>query len=115
MSDALTLRYQNGMFRCEQGSLGLFPADAAAKQARADDMFIALLRATKDQGRNVSASQSPTYAPSVFSAAPQAKEAKIDIKAFAAAMARLFEAKKIVVVTEGPPSRQRSHIEEVRP
>ena len=59
-------------------------------------------------------SRSPTYAPSEFAKQPEAKKAKASAKALTDAMERLFAMNKLKVVTEGPPSRQRTKIIEMK-
>jgi RecA-family ATPase len=85
------------------------------REQKVDDLFLIMLRRFDREGRNVSANKSSTFAPTVFAREPAAKQAKIGNKAFADAMARLFEAKRLRVVSEGSPSRQRSRIVEVQP
>jgi len=75
----------------------------AADQA-AEDLFLELLHAFEQQGRNVSDKKNaPTYAPTMFAAYPQGNGTTR--KAFSDAMARLFASRKIRVETYGRPSR----------
>jgi hypothetical protein len=60
-----------------------------------------------------SPSRSPTYAPTQFANAPEAKAAKVKAKAFAEAMERLLAANKIKIIREGSPARYRDRIAEV--
>ena len=83
--------------------------------AQMDDLFLEiLLRRFTAQDRNVSPSRSPTYAPSEFAKQPEAKKAKASAKALTDTMERLFAMNKLKVVTEGPPSRPRTKIIEMK-
>ena len=113
LAQSLELRWSNGLW---------LPPDASNKAGRqaereikADDLFMILLRRLDGEGRNVSASPSSTYAPTVFAKETAAKQSKISKQAFTDAMSRLFEAKRLRVVMDGSPSRQRSKIIEVPP
>jgi hypothetical protein len=77
-----------------------------ATEAKADDVFLTLLKRVTAQGRNVSAARGPTYAPAVFAAEPDNHDIKNRI--FDAAMRRLLNANRIRIETSGPPSRRRS-------
>jgi RecA-family ATPase len=103
----ILMRWRDGVYVVEprQGTL----AQLAAAQ-KVDDLFIKLLRRLTEQGRNVSAKTGTSYAPAMFAKLPEATEAKIDKKAFAASMERLFTAGKIKVITEGPPSKPRTRL-----
>ena len=57
------------------------------------------------QGQYVSHKASSAYAPKVFAVHPKA--ARTRANAFKAAMQRLLDNKRIVIRTEGPPSKQR--------
>ena len=113
LARCIELRWQNGLWLPPSQTS---KADKQTERERkADDLFLNLLRRFGEDGRNVCASKGTTFAPAVFADEPEAKRAKIGNKAFAAAMSRLFEAKRLRVVTEGPRSRQRSRIVEVPP
>jgi RecA-family ATPase len=112
LTENILLRWREGVYVVEPGK-GTFERMAA--EAELDHLFIKLLRRLDEQGRNVSDKVSPSYAPSVFAGEPEAKNAKVDKKAFADAMARLFAARKIRVVPFGPASRMRSKIVEADP
>jgi RecA-family ATPase len=110
VTDAVLLRWRDGVYIVEPGK-GML--ERLAAEAEVDHLFIKFLRRFADQGRHVSDKKSPTHAPTLFADEPEAKEAKATKKAFAEAMARLFAANKLRVVTIGPISKQRSHIAEV--
>jgi RecA-family ATPase len=95
------------------GSGGL---DKVAADAKADQVFLELLRRYTEQGREVSHKAGPSYAPALF--AQEAAAHKIASKnkarkeALAAAMNRLFEGKKIKTESYGRPSRPYNKIVE---
>jgi RecA-family ATPase len=99
----ITLEWKNGLFVPVQGETGL---DKMAAEAKADDVFLTLLKRVTAQGRNVSAAKGPTYAPAVFAAEPDNQD--ITSKIFDAAMRRLLSVGHIRIETSGPPSRRRS-------
>jgi len=110
VSEQILLRWKNGVYVPEPRAGSL---DQMAADKKIDDLFIDLLRRFTKDGRNVSDSRSPTYAPTVFEDEPEAKAAKATRKTLAEAMKRLFAAGKIrVAPTSGPPSRRRNKIVE---
>jgi RecA-family ATPase len=104
----IELKWNNGLWLPPSAT-----DDAANAEAQMDDLFLILLRRFTAQGRDVSAKQSPTYAPAKFAEQPEAKKLKASRHAMAAAMERLFAAGKIKIVTDGPPSKRRSKLVEV--
>jgi RecA-family ATPase len=107
VSENILLRWREGVYVVEPGTGTL---ERLAAEAEVDHLFIKLLRRFADQGRNVSDKTGTSYAPSHFAKQPEAKTGKVTSKAFAEAMERLFEAKKIRVMTDGPPSHPRRRI-----
>jgi RecA-family ATPase len=100
-SENIVVRYQNGLFLPERGLSNL---DKAQREAEAERIFIDLLKRLSDAGRNVShKDSSPNFAPKVFVAEAEAKEARLRKTDFEEAMRRLFH-KKIVVEEYGRPS-----------
>src|SRR5258707_4656388 len=73
-----------------------------------DKLFLELLALFKDQGQNVGIVSGTNYAPAKMAARPKAKG--VTKKQLAASMQRLLDAKRIKVVTEGAPSKQRSRL-----
>jgi RecA-family ATPase len=112
INETIVLRWKDGVYVIEPGKGTL---ERLAAEAEVDDLFIKLLRRFAEQGRNVSDKVSPSYAPTVFAGESDARKAKVNKKAFAEAMARLFASGRLRVVTEGPASRMRSKIVEVDP
>jgi RecA-family ATPase len=103
MSASIVLRYRNGLFLPEPGSSGL---DKIAREAKADEAFVDLLKRFTGEGRNLSHNaNSKTYAPTAFAQEAEAKKLQLRKTDFEDAMRRLFEAKKIRVEDYGRPSR----------
>lgn len=90
--------------------------DKAAADARAERIFLDLLRRYNEQGRDVSHKLGPSYAPARFAEEPAAETLALKgnkrSKALEAAMNRLFEAKKIKTKQYGRPSRPYNKIVE---
>jgi RecA-family ATPase len=107
-SENIVVRYQNGLFLPERGLSNL---DKATREAEAERIFIDLLKRFSDDGRNLSCRvSSPNYAPKVFVAEAEAKQARLRKIDFEEAMRRLFADKKIVVETYGKPSNPHERI-----
>jgi RecA-family ATPase len=95
--ETIVLRYQRGLFLPEGGVSNL---DKFSREAKADDLFLELLRRFADQGRNVSHKKNaPTYAPSLFAKEDEAKKQRIKKADFEDVMSRLFNSNKIYVET----------------
>ena len=92
ISDSVVLRYQNGLFLPVPGVASL---DRLAREAKAEEVFLELLRSFETQNRRVSDKKSPTYAPAVFAQEEAAKKACLSSQNLADAMRRLFAAGKI--------------------
>jgi RecA-family ATPase len=108
MSANIVLRYRNGLFLPEPSGSGL---DKIARQAKAEEAFLDLLKRFTSEGRNLSHNVgSRTYAPTVFANETEAKKQQLRKSELEAAMNRLFEAKKIYVENYGRPSRPYSRI-----
>jgi RecA-family ATPase len=105
--EAIALRFQRGLFLpvAAAGSLDKF-----AEEQRYENLFLELLDKIQGQGRNVSDSKSAnSYAPTMFCKDPKA-QAPGSRNALAAAMERLFAAKKIKVEEYGKPSNPHKRI-----
>jgi RecA-family ATPase len=108
LGETIVLRYQRGLFLPEGGASSL---DKLAREAKADELFLDLLRRFAGQGRNVS--EKPTarnYAPTEFATEADAKKLNIRKADFKAAMSRLFSANKVYVESYGRPSRPYSKL-----
>jgi hypothetical protein len=85
--------------------------DKLAHKAKAEEVFLDLLRRFASQGRNVSHNlSSPTNAPAAFAGEAEAKKCKLRKDDFRDAMSRLFAADKIYVEEYGRPSRPYSRL-----
>jgi RecA-family ATPase len=108
LGETVVLRYRNGLFLPEAGVPGL---DKFAREAKADDIFLTLLKRLASEGRNVGDKpNSPTYAPAAFAKENESKQAQLRKPDFEAAMRRLFVAGKIHVEAYGRPSRPYSRL-----
>lgn len=101
----IAMRWQVGVFVAEAAPTGL---EKLAAGAKAERVFIALLRAYTEQGRRVNHVGSTTYAPKEF-AAHKGSEG-ITKPAFKAAMDALLERRVIEIAQEGPASRRVSYL-----
>ena len=93
------MRYEGGLFLPVEG----MSIDAAARAAKADEVFVALLKRFTAQHQMVSPKPSAAYAPSRFAEHPEA--GGITRKEFAKAMQRLLDAKVIEIRSWRKPSR----------
>ena len=108
MSANIVLRYRDGLFLPERTMSGL---DKIARETKADETFLDLLKRFAGEGRNVSHHPtSKTYAPTAFAKETEAKQHHLRKADLEAAMRRLFEAKKIYVENYGRPSRPYTRI-----
>ena len=108
LGEGIRLRWRAGAFVPDNGKDSFA---MMASQAKADRVFLDLLRAYDDEGRHVSASPSANYAPSVFAKDPRAEG--VSKKSFCDAMNRLFDARRIRVEEFGRASRRITRIVEV--
>jgi RecA-family ATPase len=102
------LRRRPGAFVYDGKDGGGAPFDRAASAAKAEIVFLALLRSYEEQGRRVSPNRGANYAPAVFEREDDAEG--ITKTAFARAMGRLLNANRIHVANVGSPSRQRDKL-----
>ncbi|CDX30869.1 RecA-family ATPase (fragment) [Mesorhizobium sp. ORS 3359] len=100
LGQEIRLRWKAGAFMPE-GSGDSFAQMAA--HSKAERIFLEILTAYEADGRYVSATPSANYAPTVFAKDPRADGVRKF--GFTDAMNRLFEAKKIVTMSYGPPSK----------
>ena len=104
LSENIVLEWRDGMFLPKSGS-SASPFDRAAADARADSMFLALLRRYGNEGRTVGHKKGPSYAPALFAGSPEATTAHITGRMFETAMERLFKSQAIFTQQYGRPSR----------
>lgn len=95
---ALRLMWRNGVFVPDDGTR------TDGREVESEQIFLALLRAWKATGRNVSPNRSPSFAPTVFM--KDARGKSIGKVAFEQAMNRLLKKQLVRVVEIGPPSRK---------
>jgi RecA-family ATPase len=105
--ETMVLRYQHGLFLPLAGASSL---DRAARDAKADDVFLDLLRRYAREGRHVSHSTGRGYAPKEFADQDEAKRAAITSRHLKDAMNRLFAAGRIRVEQYGKPSNPHHRI-----
>jgi hypothetical protein len=101
----IALHWHNGVFVLDGGP------DTVAEgfvNAQIDGVYLALLVKLTGQGQDLSPNRSSIYAPTVMARHTDAKG--YNKKKLEAAQQRLLDAKRIHVVTEGSPSRQRKRI-----
>jgi DNA polymerase-1 len=99
LSASCFVRYTNGLFLPVDG----MSMDGAEQAARAEGVFVALLKKFTAQHQVVSHATGRNYAPSRFAEQPEALG--ITRKEFVLAMQRLLDAKVIEIRTWGKPSR----------
>jgi RecA-family ATPase len=104
----IALRWQAGVLvptapAFSSGTLATAEAREDAS-AEVDNLFLSLLAAYAEEGRNVGASPSASYAPALF--AKDSRSGKVTKAAFVKAMNRLIETKQVMIESHGPPSRR---------
>jgi RecA-family ATPase len=102
VSASVVLRYQRGLFLPLAGMASL---DKIAHEAKAEEVFLDLLKRFTRDNRNVSHRSGANYAPALFAREEEAKGAGLNSKSLEAAMRRLFRAEKIWNEPCGKPSR----------
>jgi RecA-family ATPase len=108
IAETVVLRYQRGLFLPEAGISSL---DKLAREAKAEEIFLDLLRRFSAQGRNLGDKPtSPNYAPSAFAKEADAKKHNLRKPDLDAAMRDLFRTNKIHVETYGRPGRPSSRL-----
>ena len=100
VGETINLRWKNGLF-LPVASIGNL--EKLAAEQKADITFLALLKLFADQGQDVNHTSGHIYAPARFAKHPQA--GGISSAAFAKAMQRLLDSKKIKIEQTGKPSR----------
>lgn len=102
---SLSLRYRDGAFFSD-GIAGA--PDAKATAAKADRVFMRLLRECHANGRRVNHTGGNSYAPKVFASLPNAEG--VTKAAFRRAMETALATQAARIGTEGPPSRRVSFL-----
>lgn len=101
----INLKWESGVFVAKAQPTGL---DALAAGAKGERVFLKLLDTLTAQGRYVSASPGPTYAPTQFASHPEAEDCTK--RALKSAMDALFGRGEIVIASHGRGAKARSHI-----
>jgi RecA-family ATPase len=101
ISTTCFVRWQNGMFVPIEG---VHSMKAAERSAKAEEVFVALLRKFTEQEQTVSPNPGRSYAPTRF--AEQSEAQGLTKKDFAEAMQRLLNTKVIKIQVLGSPSRR---------
>jgi RecA-family ATPase len=99
------VRWQNGVYVLDGGS---DVAVSSLLNLKVDTLFLELLALFAALDQDLSAKPSSTYAPTMMARHPKAKG--FTKRQLEAAMQRLLESKRIHIVTEGPPSKQRKRV-----
>jgi RecA-family ATPase len=108
LGQSIIVRYRDGLFLPEAGASNL---EMLAREAKAEEIFVALLQRLSTAGRNVShKSRSSNYAPSAFADETEAKSIKLRKADLEGAMRRLFEANKIHVESYGREDRDMTRL-----
>lgn len=102
----INLTWRNGVFEADAPVTAL---DRMASTAKAERVFLSLLRLVNEQGQTVNSNAGAYYAPKFFADHP--KSEGVTKSAFRAAMQTLLAEGKIHIVKSGPASRQTSHLE----
>jgi RecA-family ATPase len=107
--DKIRLVYTNGLFLPERQPA---PADKAAQDSKAEEIFMLLLRKFNSDGsdRNATVKKGGTFAPFLFASEREAKQARVTKAMLTQAMERLITAKKIRSSISGPQSKRRSRL-----
>jgi RecA-family ATPase len=104
----LALRYERGVFVPAAGQ----SLDRLAKQAKAEEVFMIILRRLFAQGRFVGDRPGVNYAPALFAQEAEATEAMISKEQLKGAMVRLFQKATICKKPYGEPSKGKTRLEE---
>lgn len=101
------MKWQSGVFVAEKAAQGL---DAMAAGAKAQRVFLKLLKTYTAQGRQVNHAGGTRYAPKAFADHPDNEG--MTKRAFKSAMEGLLASEKIIIKQDGPASRRVSYIAE---
>lgn len=99
------MKWQAGLFVAEVAEQGLEKLAAGAKAQR---VFVKLLATFTAQGRQVNHTGGTTYAPKLFAEHPENEG--MTKRAMKGAMEALLVDGRVVIETEGPPSKRRSFL-----
>ena len=102
LSESIVLRWQNGLYLPVPGMNNL---DKVAREAKAEEVFLALLQRFTRENRVVSDKPGTSYAPALFAKEDEATKVGLGSKNLAEAMRNLFKASKIQNEFHGRPAR----------
>lgn len=105
IGDETHMKWRAGVFVSEVAEAGL---DKLATSAKAKRVFMKLLTTFAEQGRQVNHAGGTTYAPKLFAEHPENEG--MTKRAMKGAMEGLLADGKLVIETEGPPSKRRSFL-----
>ncbi|MCK1459603.1 AAA family ATPase [Bradyrhizobium sp. 2] len=105
VGESIAMRWDDGVYALDSGP---DPVIEKVIGSKADALFLELLELFAEQGQNLGVQAGTSYAPVKMAKHSKGKGYSKD--QFAKAMQRLLDAKRVAVVTEGPPSRQRSRL-----
>ncbi|WP_126152878.1 AAA family ATPase [Paracoccus haematequi] len=103
----IRLTWRDGVFVADPAETGL---DRMAASARAERVFLKLLRTFAEQGRTVNSAGGSNYAPKQFAEHPDSEG--VTKRAFKTAMETLLAAGKVKIEAKGPPSKRVTYIAE---
>ena len=105
VGDEIAIRWNDGVYELDNGG---DPVVENVINGKIDSLFLELLALFANQGQNLGIQPGTSYAPAKMAKHPKAKG--FSKEQLAASMQRLFDSKRIAVVTEGPDSRRRSRL-----
>jgi RecA-family ATPase len=105
VGDEIAIRWNDGVYDLDGGP---DPVVENVVNGKTDSLFLELLAMFNEQDQNVSTKTGANYAPAKMAMHPKAKG--FNKRQLAASMQRLLDSKRIKVVIEGSPSRQRERI-----
>lgn len=105
VGDEIGIRWNDGVYELDGGP---DPVVENVVNSKIDSLFLELLLLFGDQGQNLGIQPGTSYAPAKMAKHPLAKG--FSKEQLAVSMQRLFDSKRIAVVTEGPDSRRRSRL-----
>jgi RecA-family ATPase len=103
--DSIAMRWDDGVYALDNGP---DPVVENVVNGKTDGLFLELLAMFNEQDQNVSTKTGANYAPAKMALHPKAKG--FTKRQLAASMQRLLDSKRIKLVIEGSPSRQRERI-----
>jgi RecA-family ATPase len=102
------LTWRAGVFVADAPEEPAGRLDRMAASAKAERVFLKLLRQFTDQGRHVSPTPSVSYAPTVFARHPEAEG--MTKRALAGAMEKLLTDRRVIIAEHGRGASKRRHL-----